>query len=209
MRNKRLTAEQRREQILRKVKELCTNKGFAGTTLDEIANAANVSRALIVQHFGSKENLYEALIDYLFCDHPMEKDPAIKAYAERKDDRGVFMAYCEHAYDHMVAEQTESPLKLVMFSMLEKPDLYTKHFQKRKIKGIEVLEEYVSNRIKDNVFKSVDPFYVALAFSSMITQLLLETSVLKTIRNRDEFLNITGTMVDLFLNGLTRERGVL
>jgi len=105
----RLTAEKRRVQILCKVKELCTKKGFAGTTLDEIANAAGVSRALIVQHFRSKEKLYEALIDYLFHDHPMERDPQIKTYADRKDDQGVFMAYCEHAYDYMMANQAQSP----------------------------------------------------------------------------------------------------
>ncbi|WP_198012227.1 TetR/AcrR family transcriptional regulator [Desulfosarcina sp. BuS5] len=32
--------------------KLCAKKGFAGTTLDEIAREAGVSRALIVQHFG-------------------------------------------------------------------------------------------------------------------------------------------------------------
>ncbi|MBW2000620.1 MAG: TetR/AcrR family transcriptional regulator [Deltaproteobacteria bacterium] len=204
----RLTAEKRREQILCKVKELCAKKGFAGTTLDEIAKAAGVSRALIVQHFGGKEKLYEALIDYLFRDHPMEKDPQVKTYANRKDDRGVFMAYCEHAYNYMVASQAQSPLRLVMFSMLEKPDLYRKHFQNRKVKGIKVLEEYISCRIKDGVFREVDPFYVAVAFSSMVTQLLIDASTLRTIGNKKEFLNITETMVDLLLNGLRKGRGV-
>jgi len=204
----RLTAEKRREQILCKVKELCTKKGFAGTTLDDIANGAGVSRALIVQHFGSKEKLYEALIDYLFRDHPMEKDPQIKIYANRKDDRRFFMAYCEHAYDYMVAHQAQSPLKLVMFSMLEKPDLYKKHFQDRKLKGIKVLEEYISCRIKDDVFREVDPSYVAMAFSSMVTQLLIDASTLRTIGNKKEFLKITGTMVDLLLNGLRKGKDV-
>ena len=208
MKSQRLTVEERRKQILCKARELCTKKGFAGTTLDEIAKAAGVSRALIVQHFGSKEKLYEVLIDYLFSDHPMERDPQIKGYAERKDDRGVFMAYCEHAYDYMMATHAQSPLRLVMFSMLEKPDLYKKHFRDRKLKGIKVLEEYISNRIKDGVFRDVDPFHVAFGFSCMVTQLLIDAAILRTVRNKKEFVQITGTMVDLLLKGLGERRDV-
>src|ERR1041385_7537315 len=56
--DQRLSADQRREAIVRAALPLFARKGFANTTTRELAEAAGVSEALIYKHFPSKESLY-------------------------------------------------------------------------------------------------------------------------------------------------------
>ena len=59
----RLTAEARREAIVEAVQDIFAEKGFDGTTIKELAQAAGVSEALLYKHFPSKESLYAAMLD--------------------------------------------------------------------------------------------------------------------------------------------------
>ncbi len=198
----RLSAVNRRCQILEKAHELCTIKGFAGTTLNDIAKEARVSRALIIQHFGSKEGVYEALVDFLFQNHPMGKDPNIKGYIEEKDDYGVFKAFCRHSFEHMTKDKKHSPLRLIFFSMLEKPDLYESHYQKRQMKAATILENYISMRISEGKFKRVNPHHVAVGFLAMLTQLLIQELTIPQFYNEKMFMANADTMIHLIVDGL-------
>ena len=200
----RLSALDRRYQILEKAHELCTKKGFAGTTLNDIARTAKVSRALIVQHFGSKEGVYEALIDFLFQNHPMEKDPDIKGYIAKKDDYGVFMAFCRHSFQHMTKDRQHSPLRLIFFSMLEKPELYESHYQKRQMKAADILENYITMRISEGEFKKVNPHHVAVGFFAMLTQLLIQELTIPQFYNEKMFMANADTMIHLIVDGLKK-----
>jgi AcrR family transcriptional regulator len=51
-----------RMKILEAAEELFVRKGFAGTTVRDIAGAAGVNPALINYHFRSKEDLYKGLL---------------------------------------------------------------------------------------------------------------------------------------------------
>jgi AcrR family transcriptional regulator len=60
---KRLTAEQRREAILDAALEVFARRGYNGSSIDEIANTAGVSKALIYEHFPSKRDLHVSLLE--------------------------------------------------------------------------------------------------------------------------------------------------
>jgi AcrR family transcriptional regulator len=59
--NSRLTAEERREAIIKAVRCVFAEKGFHGTTTRELAEAAGVSEALLFKHFPTKEALFSAM----------------------------------------------------------------------------------------------------------------------------------------------------
>ena len=54
-----------RNQILASAITCIATKGLSKTTLDRVAELANVSRALVVFHFKSKNQLFSAALDYL------------------------------------------------------------------------------------------------------------------------------------------------
>ncbi|WP_018298074.1 TetR/AcrR family transcriptional regulator [Corynebacterium lubricantis] len=53
-----------RERILECSRELFSEQTFAQVSMKDIAEKAGVSVALIVKHFGSKESLFEATVDF-------------------------------------------------------------------------------------------------------------------------------------------------
>jgi AcrR family transcriptional regulator len=57
----RLSAEERREAIIKAVRQVFAEKGFHGTTTRELAEAAGVSEALLFKHFPTKEALFGAM----------------------------------------------------------------------------------------------------------------------------------------------------
>jgi AcrR family transcriptional regulator len=60
---RRLTADQRRQQLVTVALELFARRGYRATTMDDIADAAGVTKPLLYQHFSSKRALYLELVD--------------------------------------------------------------------------------------------------------------------------------------------------
>ena len=52
------------ENILFAAEKLFAEHGFQGTSTREISKAANVNISMISYYFGSKEKLYEKLVEY-------------------------------------------------------------------------------------------------------------------------------------------------
>lgn len=59
---RRLSAAERRERILAAAQEVFAQRGYHGSSLDDIAKASGTSKALIYEHFESKQQLHELLI---------------------------------------------------------------------------------------------------------------------------------------------------
>jgi AcrR family transcriptional regulator len=59
----RLPAEQRRTQLLTVAVEVFGERGFHSTSMDEVAEAAGVTKPVLYQHFPSKRALYRELLD--------------------------------------------------------------------------------------------------------------------------------------------------
>jgi AcrR family transcriptional regulator len=59
---RRLTAEERRTEILDAALAVFSQRGYHDASIDEIAGEAGVSKALIYEHFASKQELYAELI---------------------------------------------------------------------------------------------------------------------------------------------------
>jgi AcrR family transcriptional regulator len=60
---RRLTADARRRQLFEVALSLFAEHGYAATTMDDIAEAAGVTKPLVYQHFESKRALYLELMD--------------------------------------------------------------------------------------------------------------------------------------------------
>ncbi len=59
----RMTARARREQLLQVGRALFAEKGFGGTSVEEIASRADVSKPVVYEHFGGKEGMYAVIVD--------------------------------------------------------------------------------------------------------------------------------------------------
>jgi AcrR family transcriptional regulator len=98
----RMSGSERREQLIGVARAVFAEKGFDGTSIEEIAQRAGVSKPVVYEHFGGKEGLYAVVVDRemrnlldrviqaLTADHPREKLQqaalALLAYIEEEQD---------------------------------------------------------------------------------------------------------------------------
>ena len=59
----RMTSAERREQLIAISRGLFASRGFEGTSVEEIAASAMVSKPVVYEHFGGKEGLYAVVVD--------------------------------------------------------------------------------------------------------------------------------------------------
>ncbi len=60
---KRMTGKERRAQLLDVGRKLFAERGLDGTSIEEIAAQAGVSKPVVYEHFGGKEGLYAVVVD--------------------------------------------------------------------------------------------------------------------------------------------------
>ena len=58
-----MTGKERREQLLGIGRRLFAERGFEGTSIEEIAAQAGVSKPVVYEHFNNKEGLYAVVVD--------------------------------------------------------------------------------------------------------------------------------------------------
>ena len=58
-----MTAAERREQLIDTARGLFAARGFDGTSVEEVAARAEVSKPVVYEHFGGKEGLYAVVVD--------------------------------------------------------------------------------------------------------------------------------------------------
>jgi AcrR family transcriptional regulator len=58
-----MSGKERREQLLDVSRGLFAERGFEGTSIEEIAARANVSKPVVYEHFGGKEGIYAVVVD--------------------------------------------------------------------------------------------------------------------------------------------------
>lgn len=60
---KRMSASERREQLLTVGRTAFAEKGFDALTVEELAQRAGVTKPIVYEHFGGKEGIYAVILD--------------------------------------------------------------------------------------------------------------------------------------------------
>jgi AcrR family transcriptional regulator len=200
----RLTAEERRREIVRVAVKLFSQRGFRGTTTKEIAQAAGVSEAIIFRHFATKEELYRAIIDHVSCEGGIDEPNEIVGDAIlRKDDRAVFEGLALHALEHH--EDDKEFHRLLLYAALEGHELAQMFWERTVIKFYEFLGAYIAERQRDGAMIDADPRVIVRTFIGIIIHHSLNNNLwdphrrLLNISNKEAARSFT----DVLLKGIT------
>jgi len=196
----RMTAEDRRGQILRGAMELFAEKGFRGATTREIARHLGISEALMFKYFSTKEALYRAIIQKKTDGSEEMFFP--KEAIQAKDDRQVFRSVASY----LISKNTEDPtfMRLIQYGALEGHELSRIFFETHAIERTKLLSKYIRQRIKEKAFRKVPPLLAARAFMGMILH-YVQSQEIYDLKKFFHFSQkkVVETFVDTFLNGLT------
>jgi AcrR family transcriptional regulator len=83
------------EAILNSGRRLFGERGFAATTIDDIAEAAGVAKGAVYHHFATKEALFEAVFDQVSRDLVSEIGGAVRT---EKDVLAAMVAGTQHYF---------------------------------------------------------------------------------------------------------------
>jgi AcrR family transcriptional regulator len=202
----RASRQERQSSIIAAAAALFATNGFKGTTTREIAKTAGISEALLFKHFPTKRALYAAIL--------AEKAPisqlleVVEEAAQKGDDARVFSLVASY---RIRRGADPSLLRLLLFSALEGHELSDMFFQNQHRIFYDYLSNYIAKRIREGVFRRIDPMIAARAFMGMLAhhRLLHEIFRVPMHRTPDDCV---ATYVTLFLEGLRagsskRERG--
>jgi AcrR family transcriptional regulator len=94
----RLSAQERRTQIMDSATGLILSRGLAHCTLEEVAAAAGISKALIYRHFSSRDDLLKALLEREFS---ILRGRGLGAFAPDAPFERVVRMSTQQAFDYL------------------------------------------------------------------------------------------------------------
>jgi AcrR family transcriptional regulator len=127
-----MSAEERKLAIVNAAKPLFAANGFNGTSVRDIAKAANVSGALLYKHFPSKEALYKEIISYI----NMVSNVAKEAFKEMEPGAETLVLLIYSLYQAILfevpgnEEKQKMHERLLFYSMLEDVNYAKMAFEK-------------------------------------------------------------------------------
>jgi AcrR family transcriptional regulator len=202
--NTRMSAEDRKLQILRIAVHLFSRKGFGGTTTKEIAQAAGVSEAMVFRHFATKEELYSAILDHKACSgDTMNPEEMVSEALKEKDDRAVFERLALGALTHH--ELDPEFQRLLLHSALEGHELAQMFFEKFVQRVYALLGGYITERQRDGALVKMDPAIIVRAFIGMVVHHSLNNNLWDPSRSLLKISNEDAArhFADILLNGIS------
>ena len=158
----RVSAEDRRRQILERATELFARQGYQGTTTRQIADRARVNEAIIFRHFPTKEDLYWAVLEH----HCSARDGLAELDARLRS--GASDEEILNWIARQILGRDTVMLRLLMFSALEHHKLSARFFKAHVAQYHDRLAEYVRQGIAAGRFRpDLDPLLAARAFLGM------------------------------------------
>lgn len=191
-------ADETRQRILQAAAMVFAEKGYARATTRALAAAAEVNEVTLFRHFGSKENLFAAVIEQF-------GGPAIKGALEG----ALSGEYCPDLVTvgtrllQLLIERKDA-MRLMLCEATHFPEVQAVMVQNpRQIRRL--LAEIVQKQIEQGRVRPLHPEIMAQAFAGMLfSHALVEELFGDSIAAELSREEVVAQFVDIFVNGTIR-----
>jgi AcrR family transcriptional regulator len=174
------TAIDKKEHIVNTAIELFADRGFEGTSMRDLAAAAEVNIAMINYYFGSKENLLNSIVEYRIGHAIDETEEIVKEKGLTSMEK-IKKAIAKHI------EYIRGNLKFnkVIFHeiMLSQRPETNKIFATLISKKGSIFIRLIEEGIKSGAFKQVDPQLTLFSIFGTVNQIYLSKTSCKIFIN--------------------------
>ena len=200
-RRRRVSSTTRRTQILGVARRVFAARGFLGTTTKQIAKAAGVNEALLFQHFASKQDLYNRILEAKAGENPVEPVlAALRSHAQRRDDRAFLEEYARSTLSRYRLDGEF--LRLMLYSALEGHELALA-FRSHQVKPIQTeLRRYIAVRQREGAFRKLPVAAAVRAFAGAVGNYALVREVFGAAEAGLSEKQAIRQFADLFLRGV-------
>jgi AcrR family transcriptional regulator len=178
---------EKHKHILRKAEELFAEKGYDGSTVRDIAQAAAVNLAMISYYFGSKEKLIETLF--------AERMGSIRLRIESVVNNEAVSPFqkLEILIDQHIERVFErQPFYILMLheQMLNKNEAILSSIKKYKLEYINLIKEVIDQGKKQHLFKAdIDVMLLLTSMTGTVMQMLINKNYYKEFNNYEKMSN--------------------
>ncbi|MDR3498132.1 MAG: TetR/AcrR family transcriptional regulator [Parvibaculum sp.] len=147
--------EARPAEIIAAALKLFSERGFAATRLEDVAEAAGVSKATIYLYFESKEDLFKAIIREIAT----PRLDAIEALVEGFDGRAADLVrgLTERARAIAGSPDVRAVIKLVVSEAGNFPDVAAFYRDEMVLRGLRNIARIIERGIASGEFRRCDP----------------------------------------------------
>jgi AcrR family transcriptional regulator len=196
----------RPEEVLDAALDLFARKGFAATRMDDIANAAGLSKAAIYLYFPSKEDVFKALVETRVV---VLRDAMAEAVEGMKDDpisglRHVIRLWSVSSSDSQLAAIP----RIILAESARFPELADFYHRVVIARTQKVLIELIEAGIDKGLFRAIDPIAAARAMVSPLLFEMLRRQAFPNEGMQPPLVEVSETFFDLFLNGIIAPRAL-
>jgi AcrR family transcriptional regulator len=195
-----------KEQLLKATLKLISEKGYIGATTREIAQEAGVTELTLFRHFGSKEHLFEELLNsYTFLPKLKELMPELDGLT------------CEDALGLIATrfllslKERKSFIKIMYSEVTIYPDKIRDVYNKFIDEMRSTLSSYLES-LQHNGYlrKSVSPETAAKIFLWILFSYFRSEEIMRSAGTRKTNMEQqVKDIIDIFLQGTMRKNGAL
>ena len=197
----RMTSDERRAAIVASAIHLFAEKGFRGTTTRELAAALGVTEPVLYQHFATKSDLYDAIMEAKVA-AGLRHAEDLAERVEYSDDRAFFTRLAEL----ILESHYDDPefIRLLLYSALEGHELAERFYETHVVRFHEMVTGYIRRRIREGAFRDANPSAAAHSFVGMVGhhamhELLFSAHAGKSARRNKKLIE---DVVTIFLDGI-------
>lgn len=195
----RSKSEQKRKQILTSATKIFTQQGYAATSMDHIANDADVSKQTVYSHFGNKEELFAESIRQK-CDSAQMLDLSCE---DLSNPQAILLNLAHRFYEMVTSKEALAVHKICAFESKAYPQLAELFYEAGPEKVITEVTQLMSKFHEMKLLNIPNPQIAAVQFLHMVKGegwMRIEFNTKKQLSNA-EVEHYIAESVSFFLKG--------
>ena len=162
--NKRSKNEVKRQQILDAAINLFTEQGYAATSMDHIAKNADVSKQTVYSHFGSKDELFSASIEYK-CESLQILDLSLHNLS---DPQAILLKLAQNFTEFITSKEACAVHKICVFESTTYPQVSEMFYKAGPLRVTSEVTLLMEKLDEQKILAIENPKYAALQFLNMM-----------------------------------------
>ena len=198
---RRMSGDERRQQLIETALHLFATNGFRGTTTKAIALAAGVSEGIIFRHFPTKEDLYTAILNHKARQQGIDRNLEVlrRTIAAENDEALVFQLGLKTFESYRRDADFQ---RLMLRAALEGHDLARVSQRTLGLPLFDLLREYVVKRQKAGALRAGDPGLIVFGLIALPLYYAIVSQLLGLDLVKQPDHDVAATFAQLVLDGV-------
>ena len=170
-------SDRKRQSIMEAATLLFLRKGYQGTSMDEIAAVAGVSKQTVYKQFTDKEQLFRDIV-FSITNRADEIVRTVGAIVDATTDTETGLRELARRYASSVTRPQVLQLRRLVIGEADRfPDLARAYFEQAPERGIAAVAAGLSRLSERNLLRVGDPVLAASQFAYLVLGLLLDRAM--------------------------------